>query len=218
LVGYFCDELTAMGGSGILTEVPEMFGAEQLLMNRANDEAVYEKIAALIDDFKRYFVKHDQVVYENPSPGNKEGGITTLEDKSLGCIQKGGTAIITDVIPYGGRANERGLTLLSGPGNDIVSTTALTAAGAHIILFTTGRGTPLGSPVPTVKLASNTALAEKKPHWIDFDAERLLREEQKVVVDDFIDMIREIASGKKLARNEEHGYREISIFKDGVVL
>ena len=218
LVGYFCDELTAMGGSGILTEVPEMFGAEQLLMNRANDEAVYEKIAALIDDFKRYFVKHDQVVYENPSPGNKEGGITTLEDKSLGCIQKGGTAIITDVIPYGGRANERGLTLLSGPGNDIVSTTALTAAGAHIILFTTGRGTPLGSPVPTVKLASNTALAEKKPQWRDFDAERLRRDEQKVVVDDCIDMMREIASGKKLTKNEEHGYREISIFKDGVVL
>lgn len=218
LVGYFCDELTAMGGSGILTEVPEMFGAEQLLMNRANDEAVYEKIVTLIDDFKRYFVKHDQVVYENPSPGNKEGGITTLEDKSLGCIQKGGTAIITDVIPYGGRVTKRGLILLSGPGNDIVSTTALTAAGAHIILFTTGRGTPLGSPVPTVKLASNTALAKKKPHWIDFDAERLLREEQEVVVGDFIDMMREIASGKKLTKNEEHGYREISIFKDGVVL
>lgn len=218
LVGYFCDELTAMGGTGILTEVPEMFGAEQLLMNRVKDEAVYEKIVSLINDFKRYFVKHGQVVYENPSPGNKEGGITTLEEKSLGCIQKGGKAIVTDVIPYGGQVHKRGLTLLSGPGNDIVSTTALTAAGAHIILFTTGRGTPLGSPVPTVKIASNTALAEKKPHWIDFDAERLLREEQDVVVDDFIDMMREIAGGKKPTKNEEHGYREISIFKDGVVL
>ncbi|NLZ76390.1 MAG: altronate dehydratase [Spirochaetales bacterium] len=218
LVGYFCDELTAMGGTGILTEVPEMFGAERLLMNRAADEEVYGKIVSLIEAFKRYFIKHGRVVYENPSPGNKEGGITTLEDKSLGCIQKGGTAIVTDVIPYGGRVAKRGLTLLSGPGNDIVSTTALTAAGAHIILFTTGRGTPLGSPVPTVKIASNTALAEKKPHWIDFDAERLLREKQEVVVDDFIGMIKEIAGGKKPAKNEEHGYREISILKDGVVL
>ncbi len=218
LVGYFCDELTAMGGSGILTEVPEMFGAEQLLMNRAKDEAVYEKTVELINDFKHYFVKHDQVVYENPSPGNKEGGITTLEDKSLGCVQKGGKAMITDVIPYGGQVKERGLTLLSGPGNDIVSTTALSAAGAHIILFTTGRGTPLGAPVPTLKLASNTNLAKKKPHWIDFDAERLLREEQAVVVEDFIDMIKEIASGKRLTNNEVHGYREISIFKDGVIL
>ena len=218
LVGYFCDELTAMGGSGILTEVPEMFGAEQLLMNRTANEAVYEKTVDLINDFKHYFVKHEQVVYENPSPGNKEGGITTLEDKSLGCIQKGGKAIITDVIPYGGRVTERGLTLLSGPGNDIISTTALTAAGAHIILFTTGRGTPLGAPAPTVKIASNTPLAEKKSHWIDFNAARLLSEEQDDVVSDFLDVIKEIASGKKLTKNEEHDYREISIFKDGVIL
>ena len=218
LVGRFCDALTAMGGSAILTEVPEMFGAEQLLMNRTINREVFEKTVHLINDFKHYFTAHDQVVYENPSPGNKEGGISTLEDKSLGCIKKGGEAMITDVIAYGERVTKRGLTLLSGPGNDIVSTTALTAAGAHIILFTTGRGTPLGAPVPTIKIASNTPLAEKKANWIDFDGGRLLREEGDEVLDDLIALIRSIASGEKKAQNEINGYAEISIFKDGVIL
>jgi len=218
LVGRFCDALTAMGGSAILTEVPEMFGAEQLLMNRTVDREVFEKTVKLINDFKHYFTAHDQVVYENPSPGNKEGGISTLEDKSLGCIQKGGEAMITDVIAYGDRVSKRGLTLLSGPGNDIVSTTALTASGAHIILFTTGRGTPLGAPVPTIKISSNTPLAEKKANWIDFDGGRLLREEGDEVLSDLIALIKAIASGEKRAQNEINGYREISIFKDGVIL
>ena len=218
LVGRFCDALTAMGGTGILTEVPEMFGAEQLLMNRAVDELVYNQIVALINDFKQYFVKHDQVVYENPSPGNKAGGISTLEDKSLGCIQKGGQAMITDVLGYGDRIKKRGLNLLNGPGNDIVSTTALTASGAHIILFTTGRGTPLGSPVPTIKISSNSALAEKKAHWIDFDAGRLLQEDEETVLADFITLIQRVASGEAMAKNEENGYAEISLFKDGVIL
>jgi len=218
LVGRFCDALTAMGGSAILTEVPEMFGAEQFLMNRSASEAVFEKTVALINDFKHYFTAHGQVVYENPSPGNKEGGISTLEDKSLGCIQKGGEAMITGVIAYGEPVGERGLTLLSGPGNDIVSTTALTASGAHIILFTTGRGTPLGAPVPTIKISSNTPLAEKKANWIDFDGARLLREEPEAVLNDLIALIKAIASGEKRAQNEINGYAEISIFKDGVIL
>ena len=218
LVGRFCDELTAMGGTGLLTEVPEMFGAEQLLMNRAANEDVYAQTVKLIDDFKQYFVKHEQVVYENPSPGNKAGGISTLEDKSLGCIQKGGQAVITDILDYGQRVEKRGLNLLSGPGNDIVSTTALTAAGCHIILFTTGRGTPLGAPVPTVKISSNSELAAKKPNWIDFNAGRLLVEESDSVLADFISMIKDIASGKTLTKNEENGYAEISLFKDGVIL
>ncbi|MDK2859112.1 UxaA family hydrolase [Sphaerochaeta halotolerans] len=218
LVGRFCDALTAMGGTGILTEVPEMFGAEQLLMNRCQDEKIYEQTVRLIDDFKQYFIKHEQVVYENPSPGNKAGGISTLEDKSLGCIQKGGEAIITDVLAYGQQVSRRGLNLLSGPGNDIVSTTALTATGAHIILFTTGRGTPLGAPVPTVKISSNSALAAKKPNWIDFDAGRLLAEDNEVVLSDFLSLIQAVASGEKKTRNEENGYAEISLFKDGVIL
>ncbi|MGE4452974.1 MAG: UxaA family hydrolase [Sphaerochaeta sp.] len=218
LVGRFCDALIAMGGTGILTEVPEMFGAEQLLMNRSQDEEVYEKTVSLINDFKQYFIKHNQVVYENPSPGNKEGGISTLEDKSLGCIQKGGEAIITDVLAYGEQVTKSGLNLLSGPGNDIVSTTALTATGAHIILFTTGRGTPLGAPVPTVKISSNTPLAEKKPTWIDFDAGRLLSEDNDRVLEYFLSLIQAVASGEKRTRNEENGYAEISLFKDGVIL
>ncbi len=218
LVGRFCDELTAMGGTGLLTEVPEMFGAEQLLMNRAANEDVYAQTVKLIDDFKQYFVKHEQVVYENPSPGNKAGGISTLEDKSLGCIQKGGQAIITDILSYGQRVQKRGLNLLSGPGNDIVSTTALTAAGCHIILFTTGRGTPLGAPVPTVKISSNSELAAKKPNWIDFNAGRLLTEEGDSVLSDFLSLIKAVASGEILTKNEENGYAEISLFKDGVIL
>lgn len=218
LVGRFCDALTAMGGTGILTEVPEMFGAEQLLMNRAVDEQVYEQTVNLINDFKQYFVKHNQVVYENPSPGNKAGGISTLEDKSLGCIQKGGQAMITDVLGYGDRIKKRGLNLLNGPGNDIVSTTALTACGAHIILFTTGRGTPLGAPVPTIKISSNSALAEKKANWIDFDAGRLLQEDDETVLSDFLSLIQRVASGDAMAKNEKNGYAEISLFKDGVIL
>ena len=218
LVGRFCNELTAMGGTGILTEVPEMFGAEQVLMNRAVNEGIYGKTVKLIQDFKHYFTSHGQVVYENPSPGNKAGGISTLEDKSLGCVQKGGRAPVTAVLGYGERVSEKGLNLLSGPGNDIVSTTAQSAAGAHMILFTTGRGTPLGAPVPTVKIATNHDLAQHKKDWIDFDASAMLTEDPQDVTDRLITLIISIANGETRTRNEINGYSEISIFKDGVVL
>ena len=218
LVGRFCDALTAMGGTAILTEVPEMFGAEQVLMNRAKDTATFDKTVAMINGFKEYFVKHGQVVYENPSPGNKAGGITTLEDKSLGCVQKGGQAVVEDVLAYGERVSTKGLNLLTGPGNDIVSTTALTAAGCNLILFTTGRGTPLGAPVPTLKVATNDTLAAHKKNWIDFNAGRLLHEDAEHVTSDLIKLVAECASGQYLAKNEENGYAEIAIFKDGVTL
>lgn len=217
-VGRFSDCLIAMGGSTILTEVPEMFGAESILFDRCMDEAVFQKAVAMVDAFKQYFVSHGQVVYENPSPGNKAGGITTLEDKSCGCVQKGGTAQITDVLEYGGGVTKKGLNLLSGPGNDLVSTTALAAAGAHMILFTTGRGTPFGAPVPAVKISSNTALYQRKGNWIDFDAGTVVQGEK---LDDIgnrlLDFVIRIASGDK-TRTELRGAREISIFKDGVVL
>ncbi len=218
LVGRFCDEFTAMGGTSLLTEVPEMFGAEQILMNRSVTRQVFEETVKLINDFKDYFISHDQAIYENPSPGNKEGGISTLEDKSIGAIQKGGQAPIVAVLDYGQKVSKRGLNLLSGPGNDIVSTTALSASGAHIILFTTGRGTPLGAPVPTVKIASNTALAAKKANWIDFDAGRLLSEDNEAVLNDFIALMGRVASGEEQTKNEINGYAEISLFKDGVIL
>ena len=218
LVGRFCNELTAMGGTAILTEVPEMFGAEQMLMNRAASKDVYDQTVKLINSFKQYFVDHNQVVYENPSPGNKAGGISTLEDKSLGCVQKGGRAPVEAILGYGDRVSRNGLNLLFGPGNDIVSTTAQTAAGAHIILFTTGRGTPLGAPVPTVKIATNTPLSESKSNWIDFNAGKLLEEDPAVVTTELIDLITAIANGEKHTKNEVNGYAEISIFKDGVIL
>ena len=170
LVGAFSDLLIQSGGSTILTEVPEMFGAETLLMNRCINEEVFDKTVELINDFKEYFMRYNQVVYENPSPGNKKGGITTLEDKSLGCVQKGGTENVVDVIKIGEHVKTQGLNLLNGPGNDIVAVTNLTASGCHLILFTTGRGTPVGAPVPTIKVASNSNLANRKPHWIDFNA------------------------------------------------
>lgn len=219
VVGRFSDMLVAQGGSTVLTEVPEMFGAEGFLMNRCIDENVFNKAVDMINGFKAYFIRHNEVVYDNPSPGNKEGGITTLEDKSCGCVQKGGSAPIMDVIGYGDAVTAKGLNMLYGPGNDLVSATALTAAGAHLILFTTGRGTPFGAPAPTMKLATNTPLATKKSNWIDFnagtvaDGTRTLEESAQ----DLMDMVLEIASGK-LTKAEERGFREISIFKDGVVL
>lgn len=218
LVGRFTNELVAMGGTAILTEVPEMFGAEQVLMNRAESKEVFEEVVDMINGFKHYFTSHGQVVYENPSPGNKMGGITTLEDKSLGCVQKGGRAPVSGVLKYGEKVKKNGMNLLTGPGNDIVSTTVQSAAGAHLILFTTGRGTPLGAPVPTVKIATNSTLAQKKSNWIDFNAGRLLSEDSDKVLNDFITLIQCIASGEVKTRNEENGYTEISILKDGVVL
>jgi altronate hydrolase len=217
LVGRMSDAVTDAGGTAILTEIPEIFGAEQLLMERAADEAVFEGIAGLVNGFKQYFTAHGEGVSENPSPGNIAGGITTLEEKSLGAVQKGGHAAVTDVIPYGARVRRPGLTLLEAPGNDAVSSTALAAAGATAILFTTGRGTPLGFPVPTIKIASNSDLARRKPGWIDFDAGPVLDEGFEPIAKALLDTIRAVASGQETAaeRNDE---REIAIWKRGVTL
>ncbi len=215
LIGRFSDKLIAAGGSTILTEVPEMFGAETILMNRCADRETFDKTVNLINNFKDYFTSHNQVVYENPSPGNKKGGITTLEDKSLGCVQKSGSADVSDVIEIGESVKKQGLNLLTGPGNDIVAVTNLTASGCHMILFSTGRGTPVGAPVPTVKISTNSDLANRKPHWIDFNAGEIINGAD--LTDELFDYVLEVAGGKK-TNNEKHGYREISIFKDGVVL
>ena len=215
LVGRFSDKLIAHGGSTVLTEVPEMFGAEHLLMQRCESEEIFNKTVALINDFKDYYTRHNQVIYENPSPGNKKGGITTLEEKSLGCVQKGGLSKVVDVLDYGDRLSKNGLSLLNGPGNDIVAITNLMAAGVHVILFTTGRGTPVGAPVPTVKIATNHSLAERKSSWIDFDASPIL--EGNPLTDELFDFVLEVAGGKE-TKNEINNYREISIFKDGVTL
>ncbi|HEY0303660.1 MAG TPA: UxaA family hydrolase, partial [Longimicrobiales bacterium] len=220
LVGRISDRITELGGTAILTEVPEMFGAEQMLMDRAASETVFHDIVSMINDFKEYFTSHNQPIYENPSPGNKAGGLTTLEEKSLGAIQKGGQATVTDVLRYGAPATRPGLALLQSPGNDAVSSTAMVASGATILLFTTGRGTPLGFPVPTVKISSNSDIAQRKPHWIDFDAGVLL--DGGVSMDELSEKlfsyILEVASGAELTNNEKHGYREIAIWKEGVTL
>lgn len=201
-----------------MTEVPEMFGAEHLLMKRCGTVELFDKTVALINNFKDYFTRHNQVIYENPSPGNKAGGITTLEEKSLGCIQKGGLSEVVDVLDYGDTVTKNGLNLLNGPGNDIVAITNLTAAGVHIILFTTGRGTPVGAPVPTVKIATNNSIATKKANWIDFDASPLLSgTSMEDLTDSLTDYIIGVANGNQ-TKNEINGYREISIFKDGIVL
>ncbi len=215
LIGQFSDRLIAAGGSTVLTEVPEMFGAETILMDRCVDESIFNKTVSLINDFKDYYTRHNQVIYENPSPGNKAGGITTLEEKSLGCTQKGGMAQVVDVLTYGDKLSKNGLNLLNGPGNDMVAVTNLVAAGCHIVLFSTGRGTPLGGPVPTVKIATNSALAEKKPDWIDFNAGPML--EGKDLSEELFAYVTVVANGEE-TNNEKHGYREISIFKEGVVL
>lgn len=218
LLGQFSDFVTSNQGTSVLTEVPEMFGAEQLLMNRARDVTVFKQIENMINDFKQYFIDHHQPIYENPSPGNKAGGISTLEEKSLGCTQKSGNGLVVDVIPYGARLKIAGLNLLSAPGNDAVATTALAAAGCHMVLFSTGRGTPYGGFVPTVKLATNSALATLKPHWIDFNAGRLLEGmNMEDLLDEFIDRIVQFANGE-LTCNEKLNFRELAIFKSGVTL
>ncbi len=219
IVGGFSDLLIGEGGSTILTEVPEMFGAETILMSRAANEEVFNMTVEMINDFKDYFRKNGQVIYENPSPGNKAGGISTLEDKSLGCTQKSGCSKVVDVLKYGECVKTRGLTLLSAPGNDLVSTTAMVAAGANLILFTTGRGTPFGSPVPTIKISTGSELAKKKPNWIDFDGGRLLNEGESldVLSRELLDLVLHIASGE-MCRSEEAGYCDLAIFKQGVTL
>ena len=220
LLGRIADRLTSYGGSVLLTEVPEMFGAEQQLMNRAVSEPVFRDIVTMINDFKAYFLRHGQPIYENPSPGNKAGGLTTLEEKSLGAIQKGGRAPVSRVLRYGEALADKGLSLLESPGNDGVSSTAMTVSGATLLLFTTGRGPPLGFPVPTLKVSSNSEIAAKKPHWIDFNAGALLDGTKTMaqLEDDLFAMILAVASGAQLANNEKNGYREIAIWKEGVTL
>ena len=219
LCGRISDLIIGKGGSCVLTEVPEMFGAEQELMNRAVDEEVFCQTVALINDFKSYFMRYNQPIYENPCPGNKKGGITTLEEKSLGCIQKGGASPVSGVLSYGDPIARKGLNLLTGSGNDAVSCTNLTASGCNLLLFTTGNGNPYGSPVPTIKISSNTGLAFRKKEWIDFNAGTVLEgasfEQERNRLYHFL---LDTASGRLRTKSEEHGYREISIFKDGILM
>jgi len=218
LLGVFSDWIVAQGGTTVLTEVPEMFGAETILMNRCQDRDTFDKTVSLINDFKEYFIKQGMPVYENPSPGNKAGGISTLEEKSLGCTQKCGKSIVRGVLKYGERLQVKGLNLLSAPGNDLVASTALAASGCQIVLFTTGRGTPFGSFVPTMKISTNTPLFQNKPGWIDFNAGVLAQDESMdSVAARFIDFVLDAASGAPV-NNEKNGYRELAIFKQGVTL
>lgn len=218
LLGIFSDYLVAQGGSTVLTEVPEMFGAETLLMNRCKNAGVFERTVRMINNFKDYFLRNNQPIYENPSPGNKAGGISTLEEKSLGCTQKSGSSIVQDVLEYGERISETGLTLLSAPGNDLVASTALAASGCHMVLFTTGRGTPFGTFVPTMKISTNSTLYQRKKDWIDFNAGQLVESEtMETLAPRFIDYVLSVASGKRV-QNEIKSYREIAIFKQGVTL
>ncbi|MDO9634539.1 MAG: altronate dehydratase family protein [Paludibacter sp.] len=218
LLGVFSDFLVAQGGTTVLTEVPEMFGAETILMNRCINRETFDKTVFLINDFKEYFIKNNQPVYENPSPGNKAGGISTLEEKSLGCTQKCGKSSVMDVLMYGERLKTKGLNLLSSPGNDLVAATALAASGCHLVLFTTGRGTPFGSFVPTMKISTNSALYQKKPGWIDFNAGTIVENESIEQVNNrFVAYILDVINGTYV-NNEKKNYREIAIFKTGVTL
>ncbi|WP_297411203.1 altronate dehydratase family protein [uncultured Alistipes sp.] len=218
LVGLFSDWLIAQGGTSVLTEVPEMFGAETILMNRAESRQVFDSTVCLINDFKGYFRKYDQPIYENPSPGNKKGGITTLEEKSLGCVQKGGAQQVVDVLSYGQPIVKQGLNLLQAPGNDLVAASALALSGCQLVLFTTGRGTPFGSFVPTMKVSTNTQLSTFKQNWIDFNAGTLVEDEEpQAVLERFIGKVLATVNGEHL-KHEMTGFKEIAIFKTGVTL
>ena len=222
LVGRVADRMCDAGATTLLTEVPEMFGAEQVLLDRAADENTFRATIKLVNEFRDYFRRYGQPIDENPSPGNKDGGITTLAEKSLGCVQKGGRAMVRQILDYGRPATPGlgGLALINAPGNDGVSSTAMTIAGAHLILFTTGRGTPMGFPAPTIKIATNSSLAQRKPQWIDFDAGLLTGGEVTIdqLADQLLDLVVDVASGRRRAKNEQHGYREIAIWKNGVTL
>lgn len=219
LVGSVSEILISQGASVLMTEVPEMFGAEKELMSRCKNTFIFKKLEIMIREFKDYYIQHQLPIYENPSPGNKEGGITTLEEKSLGCIQKGGMNIVEDIWEYGQQVTKSGLNLISGPGNDLVSVTALVAAGAQMILFTTGRGTPLGSGVPTIKVATNNDLFEKKKNWMDFNAGQLLNGiKQDMLKENLMELLVQVASGKRKTQNEKNQSREFAIFKRGVTL
>jgi altronate hydrolase len=215
LLGIIADRLYRCGASAVLTEVPEMFGAEQHLLNRCTDYEVFDRASRMLNRFRQAFIDHGQPIYDNPSAGNREGGITTLEEKSLGCVQKGGSQPVVDVLSYGQRLRKRGLSLAEGPGNDLIAVSVLAATGVQMILFTTGRGTPLGSPVPVVKISSNSELAARKPRWIDFDAGNLLGGASPAEeADRLLRLVVDVASGRQ-TRNEENGYHEFLPFKDG---
>ena len=222
LVGRVADRICGAGGTVLLSEVPEMFGAEQVLLERATDEVARRSVVDLVNNFRNYFRKYDQPIDENPSPGNKDGGITTLAEKSLGCVQKGGRAPVKRVLDYGepAPAGLGGLALVTAPGNDGVSSTAMTIAGAHVLLFTTGRGTPMGFPAPTIKVSSNSDIASRKPQWIDFDA-GVLTDGTKALdelAEELTGFVLDVASGRARTKNEQNAYREIAIWKDGVTL
>lgn len=218
LLGVFSDFIVSQGGTTVLTEVPEMFGAETILMNRCETPELFEQTVKLVNDFKQYFLSHGEPVGENPSPGNKAGGISTLEEKALGCTQKCGKSAVKGVLTYGERLTTKGLNLLSAPGNDLVASTALAASGCHIVLFTTGRGTPFGTFVPTMKVSTNSTLAKNKPTWIDFNAGSIVEDKPMVeVFNSFVQKVIEIASGEP-TWNEKKNYQEIAIFKNGVTL
>lgn len=218
LLGMFSDWLVAQGGTTVLTEVPEMFGAETILMDRCADQDLFDRTVKLINDFKDYFLSHGEPVGENPSPGNKAGGISTLEDKALGCTQKCGKSLVRGVMAYGERLQNKGLNLLSAPGNDLVASTALASAGCHLVLFTTGRGTPFGTYVPTMKISTNSMLAKNKSKWIDFNAGVIAEgEDMNEVAKRFANYVLDVANGKEV-NNEKNGYHEIAIFKNGVTL
>ncbi|MBD1577522.1 altronate dehydratase [Vibrio sp. S11_S32] len=218
LLGQFSDYVISHGGTSVLTEVPEMFGAEHLLMQRCQNQLIFDKTVEMINAFKQYFIDHDQPIYENPSPGNKAGGISTLEEKSLGCTQKSGQSAVIEVLHYGERIHKRGLHLLSAPGNDAIATSALTISHCHMVLFSTGRGTPYGGPVPTLKIATNSSLAKRKPHWIDFNAGQLVENKpMDILLNEFIDLVVSVVNGKQ-ARNEINDFKEIAVFKTGVTL
>jgi altronate hydrolase len=217
LIGHISDYIVSQGGSAVLTEIPEMFGAENVLLERCETKKVFDRLVGIIDDFKDYYRSHNQVIYENPSPGNKEGGITTLEDKSLGCVQKSGSTRVVGILDHTERLNKAGLNILSAPGNDMVATTALGMCGCQLVLFSTGRGTPFGGFIPTVKISTNTSLYERKPNWIDFDSGDISDRHYEAKVENLIDLVIEVIEGKK-TRNEINEFREIAIFKKGVTL
>lgn len=220
-LGYTSDLLVALGGTAILSEFPELNGVEQELINRCIDDAIAAKFAGIMQSYALRAADVGSGFDMNPSPGNIRDGLITDAMKSAGAAKKGGTSPVADVLDYTEQATRPGLNLLCTPGNDVESTTGLAGSGANIIVFTTGLGTPTGNPVaPTIKMSSNTTLAQRMPDIIDVDAGTIISGEDTIESkgEELLDYLIRVASGKAIPHAVRLGQDDFIPWKRGISL
>lgn len=220
-LGYASDLLAALGGSPILSEFPELCGVEQELVNRCVSDADAERFMQLMKDYEKSAIDAGSGFDMNPSPGNIKDGLITDAMKSAGAAKKGGTSPIQAILDYGEYVTKPGLNLLCTPGNDVESTTAMVGAGANVVVFTTGLGTPTGNPIaPVLKIASNSTLARRMPDIIDIDSGAVIRGEKSIAEmgEEILEYVVQVASGEVIAKADALGQDDFIPWKRGVSL